>query len=92
MTTLRNIDLKSFQKQRLEIFCFETPKPLFFIGKSVFGYIVVYFPGFGKEESLQGTVTVILLVFLLSRETTSLVSSSSALTSTASALLTLWLQ
>lgn len=67
MTTFKNIDLKSFQKQCLKIFCFEIPKPLFSNGKSaVFGKSAEYFPDLEKGEKLvRGTTVVILLVFLL---------------------------
>lgn len=51
MTTFKNIDLKSFQKQCLKIFCFEIPKPLFSNGKSVvFGKPAEYFPDLEKGE------------------------------------------
>lgn len=67
MTTFKNIDLKSFQKQCLKIFCFEIPKPLFSNGKSaVFGKPAEYFPDLEKGEKLvRGMTMVILLVFLL---------------------------
>lgn len=67
MTTFKNIDLKSFQKQCLKIFCFEIPKPLFSNGKSVvFGKPAEYFPDLEKGEKLVRNMTmVILLVFLL---------------------------
>lgn len=51
MTPFKNIDLKSFQKQCLTIFCFEIAKPLFSNGKSaVFGKSADCFPDPEKGE------------------------------------------
>ena len=63
MTTFKNIDLKSFQKQHLTIFCFEIPKPLFSNGKSVvFGISAECFPDFEKGENLGRRIAVVILL------------------------------